>query len=95
MPDYSSWFCIGVAGNRFPLETTIIIHLLLLAQAYPDGHAGTSVDEDIDIDRLKIKVDAGADFIITQLFYDVDHFLPWYRKVRGKGEWKIHACFSP
>lgn len=93
VPDYSSWFCIGVAGNRFPLKT-IIIHLLSLAQAYPDGHAGTSVDEDIDIDRLKIKVDAGADFIITQLFYDVDHFLPWYRKVRQKGEWKIHACFS-
>ena len=65
-----------------------------MAQAYPDGHAGTSVDEDVDIDRLKIKVDAGADFIITQLFYDVDHFLPWYRKVRQKGKWKIHACFS-
>ena len=65
-----------------------------MAQAYPDGHAGASVDEDVDIDRLKIKVDAGADFIITQLFYDVDHFLPWYRKVRQKGEWKIHACLS-
>lgn len=33
-----------------------------------------------------MKVDAGADFIITQLFYDVDHFLPWYKKVRQKGE---------
>ena len=65
------------------------IHLLLLVQGYPDGHAGPSVDEDIEIDRLKIKVDAGADFIITQLFYDVDRFLPWYRKVRAKGEWKI------
>ena len=72
--------------SRFLLETTITIHLILIAQAYPDGHAGTSVDEDIDIDRLKMKVDAGADFIITQLFYDVDHFLPWYKKVRQKGD---------
>ena len=40
-----------------------------------------------------MKVDAGADFIITQLFYDVDHFLPWYRKVRQKGEFGrfVHA----
>ena len=60
-----------------------------MCQGYPDGHAGTSVDEDMEIDRLKIKVDAGADFIVTQLFYDVDHFLPWYRKVRQKGSWRI------
>ena len=65
------------------------VHLLLLSQGYPDGHAGTSVDEDVEIDRLKIKMDAGADFIVTQLFYDVDQFLSWYRKVRQKGEWGI------
>ncbi|KAF8964011.1 methylenetetrahydrofolate reduct [Flammula alnicola] len=55
VPEYSSWFCVGVAG-------------------YPDGHADSPMDEDTEIDRLKEKVDAGADFIITQLFYDVDHF---------------------
>jgi methylenetetrahydrofolate reductase (NADPH) len=30
-------------------------------------------------------VDAGADYIITQLFYDVDGFLRWEKKVRQKG----------
>lgn len=68
-------------------KTTIKSTYLCCYQGYPDGHAGTSVDEDIELDRLKIKVDAGADFIVTQLFYDVDHFLPWYRKVRQKGKW--------
>ncbi|KAF5331112.1 hypothetical protein D9619_005950 [Psilocybe cf. subviscida] len=52
--------------------------------AYPDGQ-GDGVDEDIEIARLKDKVDAGADFIMTQLFYDADHFVSWYEKVRAKG----------
>jgi len=54
-------------------------------KGYPDGHADDSVDEDTEIDRLKAKVDSGADFVITQLFYDVDHFLSWYKKIRQKG----------
>ncbi|KAF8163498.1 methylenetetrahydrofolate reductase-domain-containing protein [Crassisporium funariophilum] len=66
VPEYSSWFCVGVAG-------------------YPDGHADSFVDEDTEIERLKSKVDAGADFIITQLFYDIDQFLSWYKKIRQKG----------
>ncbi|KAI5117470.1 hypothetical protein M0805_007175 [Coniferiporia weirii] len=53
--------------------------------AYPDGHADSDVDEDAELDYLKAKVDAGAEFIITQLFYDVDGFLVWLRKVRAKG----------
>jgi len=43
------------------------------------------VDEDTQIDYLKAKVDAGADFIVTQLFYDADRFLSWYKKLRAKG----------
>ncbi|PPQ77523.1 hypothetical protein CVT25_011320 [Psilocybe cyanescens] len=66
IPEYSSWFCVGVAG-------------------YPDGHVDNPVDEDTEVIRLKEKVDAGADFIITQLFYDIDHFLSWYKKVKEKG----------
>lgn len=68
-PEYSSHFCIGVAG-------------------YPDGHVDHTdgrLDEDTEISYLKEKVDAGADFIVTQLFYDVDRFLAWVRKVRERG----------
>ncbi|PPQ75369.1 hypothetical protein CVT24_013152 [Panaeolus cyanescens] len=43
--------------------------------AYPDGHGDGLFDEETEIEHLKQKLDAGADFIITQLFYDVDHFL--------------------
>jgi methylenetetrahydrofolate reductase (NADPH) len=63
-------------------------------EGYPDGHADNSVDEDTEIDRLKAKVDSGADFVITQLFYDVDHFLSWYKKIRQKGSLLTFYIYS-
>jgi len=50
----------------------------------------------VELDYLKAKVDAGADFIVTQLFYDVDGFLQWVKKVRGKGVFSLplHICFA-
>ncbi|KAG8910292.1 hypothetical protein FRC01_006411, partial [Tulasnella sp. 417] len=51
---------------------------------YPDGHPdGMPLDEQMQ--HLKAKVDAGADYIITQLFYDVDNFKDWVRRVRDAG----------
>jgi len=52
---------------------------------YPDGHPDHDVSEEAELDNLKAKVDAGADFIITQLFYDVEGFLEWVKRVRAKG----------
>ncbi|KAF2403346.1 methylenetetrahydrofolate reductase-like protein [Trichodelitschia bisporula] len=44
-------------------------------------------NEDVDelVDHLKEKVDAGATFVVTQMFYDADIFLDWVRKCRAKG----------
>lgn len=58
---------------------------IYLFTGYPDGQLDSFVDEDTELTRLKEKVDAGADFIITQLFYDADQFLSWYKKLRRKG----------
>lgn len=58
--------------------------------AYPDGHTESEDDEDAQIAYLKAKVDAGADYIVTQLFYDVDGFLRWKKKVRQHGAfWNV------
>ncbi|KAF8333404.1 methylenetetrahydrofolate reductase-domain-containing protein [Amanita rubescens] len=52
---------------------------------YPDGHPESSAGPEKEIDYLKAKVDGGADFIISQLFYDTDNFRIWLDKVRQKG----------
>lgn len=38
-----------------------------------------------EIQWLKEKIDAGANFIFTQMFYDVDVFLDWVKTVRAAG----------
>ncbi|CCH41059.1 putative secreted protein [Wickerhamomyces ciferrii] len=64
---YGDYFSIGVA-------------------AYPEGHcegADNSEQEVLkDLPYLKEKIDAGADFVITQLFYDVEKFLHFENLVR-------------
>ncbi|GAB5585370.1 methylenetetrahydrofolate reductase 1 [Umbelopsis nana] len=51
---------------------------------YPEGHVD-SQDKAKDVVYLKEKVDAGADFIVTQLFYDIDTFVAWERQCREAG----------
>ena len=64
---HGDYFCIGVAG-------------------YPEGHADQSYPTDQDplhdlpylIDKTKV----GADFIMTQLFYDVEAYLKYEKMLR-------------
>lgn len=51
---------------------------------YPECHPDSdSLDEDID--NLRLKVEAGADHLITQLFFDNETFYRFIEKVRAKG----------
>jgi methylenetetrahydrofolate reductase (NADPH) len=45
----------------------------------------TTLSSDEEIQFLKEKVDAGANFVLTQLFYDVDGFLAWEKRCRALG----------
>lgn len=51
---------------------------------HPEGHIDNPDKED-DLRHLKAKVDAGADLIVTQLFYDVDTFLNFVEQARAIG----------
>ncbi|CCE62340.1 hypothetical protein TPHA_0C01840 [Tetrapisispora phaffii CBS 4417] len=65
---YDDYFCIGVA-------------------AYPEGHCEGELEDSSfspfkDLPYLKEKIDAGADFVITQLFYDAQKFLDFEKLFR-------------
>lgn len=51
---------------------------------HPEGHP-SSVSREEEMSHLKEKIDAGADFIITQFFYDVDIFLDFVARCRVAG----------
>lgn len=51
---------------------------------YPDGHPECP-DKKRDLEHLKIKVDNGADYIVTQLFFDIDVFLEFVENAKKIG----------
>ncbi|KAA0154576.1 hypothetical protein FNF27_02305 [Cafeteria roenbergensis] len=73
--EHGDYFCVAVA-------------------AYPEAHTEcwnnpdlppSEKARDLDLRRLKDKVDAGSDFIITQFFYDVDRYLEFDRRCKAAG----------
>ena len=58
--------------------------MLVSVAGYPETHP-ESPSESFDLDHLKRKVDAGADAVLTQFFFDPDIFLRWRDKVAAHG----------
>lgn len=65
----------------------------ICVSGYPEAHPDKIVDDPeqmkknywADIDYLKKKIDAGADFVVTQLFYDADAYLQFVVDCRSVG----------
>ncbi len=58
-------------------------HFAVGAAGYPEGHIECQ-DKRLDWERTIAKVDAGAEFLITQLFYDTDDFLEFEDYLRNQ-----------
>ena len=54
------------------------------AACYPEGHPESS-NKSVDMDYLKQKVDAGCDFVTTQMFFDNSLLYSYLYRIREKG----------
>jgi len=78
------------AAKDYSFASDLIVHLKELgdfcigAAAYPEGHIGCA-DVKTDLLNLKLKVEAGVDFLITQLFFDNDYFYRFSEQARALG----------
>jgi methylenetetrahydrofolate reductase (NADPH) len=54
------------------------------AACHPEGHPQAE-NLDADLAHLKKKVEAGVDFLITQLFFDNQDYFPFVRRARHAG----------
>ena len=56
----------------------------IAAACYPEGHT-ESLDPDTDLEFAKLKVENGAEFLITQLFYDNHDYFKFVDRARAAG----------
>lgn len=78
-PPGSGEFRKAEGGFEFAHELVRFLHehggFSIGTAGFPEGHMACREGKHVDWDRLKAKVDAGADFVLTQLFFDnADYF---------------------
>lgn len=82
-------FAVTAGGLRYANQLVDLIRrefqsFDVLVAGYPEKHR-EAPDANVDLDNLKRKVDAGADAIVTQLFYDNDDFFQFRDRCSSKG----------
>jgi methylenetetrahydrofolate reductase (NADPH) len=89
-PQGSSQFVATAGGLSHSNELVSLIrqthrdHFSIGGAGYPEGHVECK-DKTVDLENLKRKVDAGAEFVITQLFFDNADFFQFRDRARKIG----------
>lgn len=88
-PEGESEFRQTAGGLRYANELVELINAEfsdfgVVVAGYPEKHR-EAPNLDVDLDNLKRKVDAGADVIVTQLFYDNSDFFRFQELCEKKG----------
>jgi methylenetetrahydrofolate reductase (NADPH) len=88
-PQGQKEFVVTPGGFRNATELVRFIreedfNFCLGGACYPEGHVETH-SRDEDLKHLKAKVDAGLDFVITQLFFDNAFYFDFVERARRAG----------
>ena len=89
-PKGQASFAAVEGGFRYASELTAFIRetlgseVCLGAAAYPEKHIECG-NPAVDLHNLKRKVDAGIDFLVTQLFFDNRHYWEFVERARAAG----------
>lgn len=87
-PEGQDNFSKTIGGFEYASELTEYIHShgqwSIAVAGYPEGHQDSQTLEE-DVSFLKVKVDKGADVILTQLFYDNNDFYTFMDLCTKKG----------
>jgi methylenetetrahydrofolate reductase (NADPH) len=89
-PKGQTTFTAVEGGFRYASDLTAFIReahgsrLCVGGAAYPEKHVECG-NPAVDLNNLKRKVDAGLDFLITQLFFDNRHYWEFVERARAAG----------
>lgn len=87
-PQGETSFVATEGGLRYANELVAFVRergdFCIGAACYPEVHP-EAPSADVDMANLRRKVDAGADFLVSQLFFDNLTFLAWRARARAAG----------
>ncbi len=71
-------------GNYLENQSTASTHFCIGVAGYPETHF-EAANATIDVRNLQEKVKAGADYVVTQMFFDNKHYFNFVKKCQGEG----------